>query len=64
MADIIPIRARPNNPLAYAPGVPPFDRANPTHVQAWNAMVALGWSEQRAIEREAKRVSSSEPRKA
>jgi hypothetical protein len=38
-------------PLAFAPGVPPFDRTNPVHVRAWNTMVALGWSEQRAQER-------------
>lgn len=39
---------RPTGPLAYAPGVPPFDRSNPDHVRAWNTMVQLGRSEQRA----------------
>ncbi len=42
---------RPEEPLAYAPGVAPFDRTNPAHVRAWNAVFALGWSEQRAQER-------------
>lgn len=39
-----------NEPLAYAPGVVPFDRSNPTHIRAWNTIFALGWSEQRARE--------------
>lgn len=42
---------RPEEPLAYAPGVVPFDRSNPVHVRAWNTLFALGWSEQRARER-------------
>lgn len=33
--------------LAYLPGVTPFDRSNPAHVRAWNALHQLGWSEQR-----------------
>jgi hypothetical protein len=38
-------------PLAYAPGVVPFDRSNPVHVRAWNTLFALGWSELKAEER-------------
>lgn len=50
-ATILPFR-RPVEPLAYDPGVVPFDRSNPVHIRAWNALYALGWSEQRALERE------------
>jgi hypothetical protein len=48
--NVVPFE-RPRDPLAYAPGVPPFDRHNPVHVQAWNAMYAFGQSELRARER-------------
>lgn len=37
--------------LGYAPGVVPFDVGNPAHVQAWNTMFALGWSELRFQEK-------------
>jgi hypothetical protein len=52
MADVIPIRPRSDEPLAYAPGVTPFDRTNPAHIRAWNTIFALGWSEKRRLERE------------
>ena len=32
---------RLNEPLAYAPGVPAFDRSNPLHVRAWNTMIQM-----------------------
>lgn len=51
-SNILPFH-RPDEPLAYSPGVAPFDRSNPVHVRAWNALFALGWSEQRAQERDA-----------
>lgn len=34
--------------IPFAPGVVPFDRGNPTHVAAWNAMCALGEIERKA----------------
>lgn len=46
-SNVLPFK-RPDEPLAYAPGVVPFDRSNPVHVRAWNTLFALGWSEQRA----------------
>lgn len=36
---------RPDEPLAYAPGVVPFDRSNPVHIRAWNTLFAIGWRE-------------------
>ncbi len=45
-AQIIPFRPKPHEePLAYSPGVAPFDRSNPAHVRAWNTLFALGASE-------------------
>ena len=42
-----PVRpAPPAEPLAYAPGVTPFDRTNPAHIRAWNAMFAFGRAKQ------------------
>lgn len=32
---------RADEPLAYAPGVPAFDRSNPLHVRAWNTMIQM-----------------------
>jgi hypothetical protein len=51
--NIIPLRPRRLNdePLAYAPGVVPFDRTNPAHIKAWNALFAFGLAEQRLRER-------------
>jgi len=47
-SNVISLRPRrANQAPAYAPGVTPFDRSNPAHVQAWNALFALGWAEQR-----------------
>jgi hypothetical protein len=37
--------------LRYLPGVKPFDPTNPAHIQAWNTIHQLGWSELRAAER-------------
>lgn len=48
--NVLPFR-RPEDPLAFAPGVPPFDRGNPVHIRAWNTLCALGWAERRAQER-------------
>ncbi len=49
MTNVIPIHARQSGagPLAYGPGVVPFDRSNPAHVAAWNAMFAIGLAEKR-----------------
>ena len=44
-SNILPF-ARPVEPLAYAPGVNPFDRSNPVHIRAWNTLHELGWREQ------------------
>lgn len=46
----ITLARKPAEPLAYAPGVIPFDRTNPVHVRAWNTLFALGWSERKAQE--------------
>lgn len=49
-ANVLPF-ARPGQQAvgpAYDPGVPAFDPMNPAHVTAWNTIVALGRSEQRA----------------
>ncbi len=45
MAEIIPLRKYAANPLAYAPGVVPFNRTDPNHIRAWNSLFALGWAE-------------------
>lgn len=39
-SNVLPFR-RPDEPLAYAPGVPAFDRSNPLHVRAWNTMIQM-----------------------
>lgn len=39
-ANVVPFQPR-SNPLAYAPGVPAFDRSNPAHVRAWNTMIQM-----------------------
>ncbi len=54
-SNVVPIRSRvpEKEPLAFAPGVAPFDRSNPAHIKAWNTIFALGWSERNTIEREA-----------
>jgi hypothetical protein len=39
-SNILPFK-RPAEPLAYAPGVPAFDRCNPHHVRAWNTMIQM-----------------------
>lgn len=49
-SNVVPFR-RPEEPLAFAPGVVPFDRGNPAHVRAWNSIFELGWAEERAQER-------------
>ena len=49
--NVIPFQ-RHSNIVGYAPGVIPFDSTNPSHVQAWNALFQLGWSDQRFRERE------------
>jgi len=49
--NVVPLM-RPSDPLAYAPGVTPFDRSDPVHIQAWNTLFALGWSERRFAQRE------------
>jgi hypothetical protein len=36
----------------FNPGVVPFDRRNPQHVGAWNAMFAMGQAERRARDAE------------
>ncbi len=48
--NVVPFRrpAGKEEPLAFAPGVVPFDRSNPAHVRAWNNIFALGWSELKA----------------
>ena len=45
MANVIPFTRRPA-PVAFAPGVVPFDVGNPVHVRAWNSLFAFGQSEQ------------------
>lgn len=45
MSNVIPFARRPK-PLTFAPGVVPFDAANPVHVRAWNGLFALGKTEQ------------------
>lgn len=49
-SNVIPFRtlADKKDPLAFAPGVVPFDRGNPSHVAAWNAVHALGMAERKA----------------
>lgn len=49
-AGVVPIRRRTGD-ASFAPGVPPFDRSNPAHVRAWNAIFALGEAEARRHER-------------
>lgn len=39
-SNVLPFH-RPDEPLAYAPGVPAFDRSNPLHVRAWNTMIQM-----------------------
>lgn len=46
------LRKGDDQSLAFLPGVAPFDRSNPAHVRAWNALHQLGWAEQRVQERE------------
>lgn len=45
MSNVVPFTRRPE-PVAFAPGVVPFDACNPAHVRAWNSMFALGRAEQ------------------
>jgi len=49
--NVVPLK-RLADPLAYAPGVTPFDRSDPVHIHAWNTLFALGWSERRFAQRE------------
>lgn len=35
---------RREEPLAFAPSVPAFDRSNPLHVRAWNTMIQMAIS--------------------
>jgi hypothetical protein len=44
LGNVVPF-CRPQNPLAFAPGVPPFNPADPKHVALWNAAVKYGQSE-------------------
>ena len=39
-SNVVPFK-RPEEPLAFAPGVPAFDRSNPLHVRAWNTMIQM-----------------------
>lgn len=50
-----------DEPLAFLPGVAPFDRSNPAHVRAWNTLHQLGWSEQRFQERERRELDAERP---
>jgi hypothetical protein len=54
IVDIAAARQRKadDEPLAFLPGVTPFDRSNPVHVRAWNTLHQLGWSERRENETE------------
>ncbi len=45
MANVIPFTRR-SEPVAFAPGVVPFDVSNPAHVHAWNSLFAFGQSQQ------------------
>ena len=45
-SNVVPLK-RPEDPLAFAPGVPPFDRSNPLHVRAWNTMIQMAVSADR-----------------
>lgn len=45
MGNVVPFTRRPE-PVAFAPGVVPFDATNPAHVNAWNSVFALGRAEQ------------------
>lgn len=46
-SNVIPFRASADKRKGfdYAPGVIPFDRNNPHHVAAWNAMWTMGKAE-------------------
>jgi hypothetical protein len=63
IVDIAAARQRKadDEPLAYLPGVTPFDRSNPVHVRAWNTLHQLGWSEQRFQERERRGNETERP---
>ena len=63
IADIAAARQRKvaSEPLAFLPGVAPFDRSNPAHVRAWNTLHQLGWSEQRFQERERRELDAEGP---
>lgn len=51
MDNILPFRSRAERP-AFAPGVVPFDRDNPAHVNAWNTLFAMGWAETKFRDKE------------
>lgn len=50
-SNVVPFRQRTVIP-AYAAGVAPFDPFNPAHVEAWNALFQLGWSEAKFRDKE------------
>lgn len=56
--NVIPFQRRGTN-IGYAPGVVPFDSRNPVHVEAWNTLFAIGWSEQRFREKERREHATS-----
>jgi hypothetical protein len=50
-SNVVPFRQRTMTP-AYAVGVTPFDPFNPAHVEAWNTLFQLGWSEAKFRDKE------------
>lgn len=39
-ANVLPFRKK-RDPLAFADGVPAFDRSNPAHIRLWNGIVGV-----------------------